>query len=35
MAGEIRLPKVKEKGLTSLEETLSERRSVRDYNPAL
>ena len=33
MAGEIRLPKVKEKGLTSLEETLNERRSVRDYKP--
>jgi len=30
MAKEIKLPKAKEKGLTSIEETLN-RRSVRDY----
>ncbi len=31
MAKEIKLPKPKEKGLTSIEETLNKRRSVRDY----
>jgi len=31
MAKEIKLPKPKEKGLTSIEETLNQRRSVRDY----
>jgi SagB-type dehydrogenase family enzyme len=31
MAKEIKLPKPKEKGLTSIEETLHKRRSVRDY----
>jgi len=31
MAKEIKLPKPKEKGLTSMEETLNQRRSVRDY----
>jgi SagB-type dehydrogenase family enzyme len=31
MAKEIKLPKPKEKGLTSIEETLNRRRSVRDY----
>jgi SagB-type dehydrogenase family enzyme len=31
MAKEIKLPKAKEKGLTSIEETLNQRRSVRDY----
>ncbi len=31
MANEIKLPKPKEKGLTSIEETLNQRRSVRDY----
>mgnify|MGYP001100759143 CR=1 FL=1 len=31
MTKEIKLPKPKEKGLTSIEETLNKRRSVRDY----
>ncbi len=31
MANEIKLPKPKEKGLTSIEETLNQSRSVRDY----
>ena len=31
MAKEIKLPKPKEKGFTSIEETLNQRRSVRDY----
>jgi SagB-type dehydrogenase family enzyme len=31
MAKEIKLPKPKEKGSTSIEETLNKRRSVRDY----
>jgi SagB-type dehydrogenase family enzyme len=31
MAGEIKLPRPKEKGFTSIEETLNKRRSVRDY----
>lgn len=31
MAKEIKLPKQKEKGITSIEETLNKRRSVRDY----
>lgn len=31
MAKEIRLPKPREKGSTSIEETLNKRRSVRDY----
>jgi SagB-type dehydrogenase family enzyme len=31
MAKEIKLPKPKEKGLISIEETLNKRRSVRDY----
>jgi len=31
MAKEIKLPKPKEKGVTSIEETLNKRRSVRDY----
>jgi len=31
MTKEIKLPKPKEKGLTSIEETLNRRRSVRDY----
>jgi SagB-type dehydrogenase family enzyme len=31
MAGVIRLPRVREKGPSSLEETLNERRSVREY----
>ncbi len=31
MGGAIRLPKVREKGPASLEETLNERRSVREY----
>jgi len=31
MAKEIKLPKPKEKGMTSMEETLNKRRSVRDY----
>ena len=31
MAKEIKLPKPREKGLTSIEETLHKRRSVRDY----
>jgi len=31
MAKEIELPKQKEKGITSIEETLNKRRSVRDY----
>jgi SagB-type dehydrogenase family enzyme len=31
MAKEIKLPKPKEKGFTSIEETLHKRRSVRDY----
>lgn len=31
MAKEIKLAKAKEKGLTSIEETLNQRRSVRDY----
>jgi len=31
MAKEIKLPKPKEKGLTSIEETLRQRRSVRNY----
>ncbi len=31
MAKEIKLPKPKEKGFTSIEETLNKRRSVRDY----
>ena len=31
MAKEIKLPKPKEKGTTSIEETLNKRRSVRDY----
>ena len=31
MAKEIKLPKPKEKGLSSMEETLSKRRSVKDY----
>ncbi len=30
-AGELRLPAIKEKGSTSIEETLNNRRSVRDY----
>ncbi len=33
MAREIRLPKVEKKGPASLEETLNERRSMRDYRP--
>ncbi len=31
MAKEIKLPEPKEKGSTSIEETLNKRRSVRDY----
>jgi len=31
MANEIKLPRPKEKGSTSIEETLNQRRSVRDY----
>jgi SagB-type dehydrogenase family enzyme len=31
MAEEIKLPKPKEKGMTSIEESLNKRRSVRDY----
>jgi len=31
MTKEIKLPKPKEKGLTSIEETLNKRRSIRDY----
>jgi hypothetical protein len=31
MAKEIRLPKPKEKGFISIEETLHQRRSIRDY----
>jgi len=31
MIKEIKLPKPKEKGLTSIEETLNKRRSIRDY----
>jgi len=34
MAKQIKLPKPKEKGLTSIEETLHKRRSVRDYKRA-
>jgi len=31
MTKEIKLPKPKEKGLTSIEDTLNKRRSIRDY----
>jgi SagB-type dehydrogenase family enzyme len=34
MSKEIKLPRAKEKGFTSIEETLNQRRSVRDYKKA-